>query len=128
LKGTPSILVVEDEMLIMHMMESALQDGGFDVVQASSSERAFQQLDAQERQFCAVVTDINLGRAKSGWDVAKRAREINSEIAIIYVSGHGAQEWATHGVPKSIMITKPFAIVQLLTAVSNLLNEGSRCG
>ena len=45
---------------------------------------------------------------KSGWDVAKHAREIDPKIAVIYVTGHGADDWTYHGLPKSILITKPF--------------------
>jgi hypothetical protein len=41
------------------------------------------------------------------------------------MTGDSAAEWASHGVPKSILLTKPFAPAQLLTAVSQLLNEGS---
>jgi DNA-binding response OmpR family regulator len=122
LEDAPSILVVEDEMPILNMMESTLGDGGFKVISASSGERAIQMLDAQNPPFQAVITDVNLGPRKSGWEVAKHAREIDPEISIMYVTGHGADDWASQGLPKSIMLTKPFAIAQLLTAVSNLLN------
>src|ERR1700722_11021479 len=128
LEDAPSILVVEDEMLILNMMESTLEDGGFKVVLATSGERAIQMLDAQNPPFRAVITDVNLGRKTSGWDVAKHAREIDPEIAIIYVTGHGADDWASQGLPKSILLTKPFAVAQLLTAVSNLLNGGPQQG
>jgi DNA-binding response OmpR family regulator len=128
LEDTPSILIVEDEVLILHMMESTLEDGGFKVILAASGEQAIQTLDAQKSAFRAVITDVNLGRKKSGWDVAKRAREINPEIAVIYVTGHGADDWTSHGLPKSILITKPFAVAQLLTAVSNLLNGSPQQG
>ncbi|MDB5505240.1 MAG: response regulator [Tardiphaga sp.] len=123
LEKISSILVVEDEVLILHMIESGLEEGGFSVMLAASADRAVELLDAQKPPFCAVITDINLGRAKSGWDVAKHARELAPDIAVIYVSGHGAYDWASHGLPKSVMITKPFAIAQLLTAVSHLLNS-----
>jgi DNA-binding response OmpR family regulator len=124
LEDTPCILIVEDEVLILHMMESALEDGGFKVILASSGERAIQMLDAQKPPFRAVITDVYLGREKSGWDVAKHARE----IAVIYVTGHGADDWTSHGLPKSILITKPFAVAQLLTAVSSLLNGSPQQG
>ena len=124
MEDKPSILVIEDEMLILHMMESALEDGGFQVVLASSAERAMLMLDEQSLPFRAVITDVNLGPGMSGWEVAKRAREISPEIAVIYVTGHGGEDWLSHGLPKSVMITKPFAVAQLLTAVATLLNCG----
>jgi DNA-binding response OmpR family regulator len=128
LEDNPHILIVEDEMLILHMMESTLEDGGFKVIPASSGEQAIQMLDAQNPRFRAIITDVNLGRKTSGWVVAKHAREIDPEIAVIYVTGHGAVDWTSHGLPKSILITKPFAVAQLLTAVSNLLNGSPQQG
>jgi CheY-like chemotaxis protein len=72
------------------------------------------------------VTDINLSRDKlSGWEVARRAREINPDFPVIYMSGDNAEDWASKGVPHSIMLAKPFASAQLVTAVSQLLNVGT---
>ena len=41
------------------------------------------------------------------------------------MSGDSAADWASAGVPNSIMLTKPFAPAQLVTAVSQLLNRGT---
>jgi hypothetical protein len=43
---------------------------------------------------------------------------------IIYITGGAADEWPSHGVPKSILLAKPFAPAQLVAAVSQLLNIG----
>jgi hypothetical protein len=41
------------------------------------------------------------------------------------MSGKSAADWASKGVPNSIMLEKPFAPAQLVTAVANLLNTGT---
>jgi hypothetical protein len=41
------------------------------------------------------------------------------------MSGKDAADWASKGVPNSIMLAKPFAPAQLVTAVSQLLNTGT---
>jgi hypothetical protein len=41
------------------------------------------------------------------------------------MSGDSAGDWAANGVPNSIMLNKPFAPAQLVTAVSQLLNTGA---
>ena len=111
------------------MVETTLGDGGFKVISASSGEQAIQKLDGQRPAFRAVVTDVNLGRnSLTGWDLAKHAREINPDTVVIYMTGHGADEWASHGVPKSVLMTKPFAPAQILTALSNLLNSSPQQG
>jgi DNA-binding response OmpR family regulator len=117
------ILVVEDDHLIQCVVEQSLTDGGFESVIASSGKNAVELLDASERKYRALVTDINLGRGGiDGWDVARHAREIDPNFPVVYMSGKDADDWASKGVPNSIMLAKPFAPAQLVTAVSQLLN------
>ncbi|WP_425994941.1 response regulator [Afipia sp. DC4300-2b1] len=118
------ILVVEDEMLLQALLEETLKDGGYDVTVVSTGEEAIKLLDADEPKYRALVTDVNLGRKVDGWDVARRAREINADTGVVYITGHGAADWASRGVPNSIVLTKPFAPAQLITAVSQLINTG----
>ena len=42
------------------------------------------------------------------------------------MTGTEAEQWASHGVPNSILLTKPFAPAQLVTAISQLLNAGGQ--
>jgi DNA-binding response OmpR family regulator len=122
----PVILVVEDDQLIQRVVEESLTDGGFEIVIASSGENAVELLDASAGTYRALVTDINLGRDKiDGWDVARHAREIDPNFPVVYMSGRDAGDWASKGVPHSIMLGKPFAPAQLVTAVSQLLNTGT---
>jgi hypothetical protein len=41
------------------------------------------------------------------------------------MTGVAADQWASMGVPESILLQKPFAPAQLVTAISNLLNTGT---
>jgi hypothetical protein len=41
---------------------------------------------------------------------------------VIYVTSVAAEEWTSQGVPKSLLIQKPFAPAQITTAISRLLN------
>ena len=120
------ILVVEDDQINQMLVEETLGDGGFAAVVASSGEKAVELLDDSGTNYRALVTDINLGGNKlDGWDVARRAREIEPTFPVVYMTGDSAADWASKGVPNSIIITKPFAPAQLLTAVSQLLNAGT---
>lgn len=119
------ILVVEDEALIRDVVEETLDDGGFKVVLSTSGEDAVKLLDLREPKFRALVTDINLGRgAMNGWEVARHARVVDPDLAVVYMTGDSAAEWAAQGVPNSVLLTKPFAPAQLVTAVAQLLNIG----
>jgi DNA-binding response OmpR family regulator len=120
----PTILVVDDDPLIQSIVEDALTDGGFEIVTASSGEDAIDLPEDQSVKYRAVVTDINVGRDKlDGWDGARRAREIDAGLPVVYMTGASADDWAPKEVPSSILMRKPFAPAQLLTAVSQLLND-----
>jgi DNA-binding response OmpR family regulator len=126
MQALPIILVVEDDDLVQSIVEETLVDGGFQIVIAPSGEQAVALLDSAAGKYRALVTDINLGRDKlDGWDVARHAREIDPEFPVVYMSGDSAEDWASKGVPNSIMLSKPFAPAQLVTAVSQLLNSGT---
>ena len=121
-----AILLVEDDQTIQSVIEESLSDGGFEITIASSGEQATQLMGAANPQFRAVVTDINLGRDRmDGWGVARHARESKPDMPIIYMTGDSADEWASKGVPNSILLTKPFAPAQLVTALAHLLNTGT---
>ena len=120
----PTILVVEDDQLVQGMVEESLTDGGFAVAIAASGEEAVALLKSKAASFRALVTDINLPGKADGWEIARLAREIVATLPVVYMTGAAGDEWASKGVPESILLTKPFAPAQLVTAVSQLLNAG----
>lgn len=119
------IMVVEDDPVIQTLVEEALRDGGYEPAIAASGEEAVTLLKGNRDHYRALVSDINLKGRMDGWEVAKQAREIDPAFPIIYMTGAAADEWPSHGVPNSILLTKPFAPAQIVTAISQLLNEGS---
>lgn len=121
----PIILVVDDEELLQSFVADALHDGGFGAVVTSSGEEVMTLLKTNNGQYRALVTDIDLKGKMDGWEVAQHAREIHPEFPIIYMSGAAAADWTSKGVPNSVMLSKPFAPAQLLTALANLLNSGT---
>lgn len=120
----PIILVVEDDDPIQGIVEDSLADGGFEAAIAASGEEAVTLLKSGTANYRGLVTDINLKGRMDGWEVARRAREIDPAFPVVYMSGAAAGQWPSHGVPNSIMLEKPFAPAQLVTAVSQLLNVG----
>jgi CheY-like chemotaxis protein len=117
------VFVVEDEVLIQAVVCPALEDAGFSVMVASSGDDAVSILEKDEPPpIRALVTDVALRTDVSGWDVARRARELHPDIPVVYMTGGNADEWAANGVPNSVLITKPFAPAQIVTAVAQLLN------
>jgi DNA-binding response OmpR family regulator len=121
LNELPIILVIEDDRELQSMLEDALQDGGFQPAIAGSGEEAITLLKAFRTKYRALVTDITLLGTLDGWRVARGAREIDPSFPIIYITGGGADDWTTKGVPNSILLQKPFGPDELVAAVNKLL-------
>jgi DNA-binding response OmpR family regulator len=118
----PLVLVVEDEYPIQGIVEDALTEGGFASDILSSGEEALTLFLGGLKNYRALVTDVSLKGRLNGWEIAARIREADASLPVVYMSGAHADEWASKGVPNSIMLMKPFAPAQLVTAVSQLLN------
>jgi DNA-binding response OmpR family regulator len=120
----PLILVIEDEYFLQEDLEKALADAGFASDILSSGEEALTLLMGGLKRPNALVTDVRLKGRLSGWEVARRIREKDPSFPVVYVTAYD-RDWPSEGVPNSIVISKPFATAQLLTALSNLLNFGT---
>lgn len=124
MEDLPVILIVEDEYALQGIVEDALEEAGFAVDILSSAEEALTLFRSGLKHYKVLVTDVNLMGTMSGWTLARQVREREPSFPVIYMTGAGAHEWASRGVPNSILLEKPFAPAQLVTAVSQLLNVG----
>ncbi|QQO34491.1 response regulator [Bradyrhizobium diazoefficiens] len=123
-----TVLVAEDDYQIQEMLEEALSEAGFRPQILSSAEEAATVLRSGIYEFRALVTDVGLKGATTGWDLARLVRERAADFPVVYVTGTPPGDWARLGVPNSILLTKPFAPAQLVTAVAQLLNTGGAKG
>jgi DNA-binding NtrC family response regulator len=118
----PMVLVIEDDAYLQSIVEHALSDAGFEAAIVASAEEAVTLLRVKLGKCWALVTETNPKGSLSGWDIAKAAREIDPDFPIIYIADTAANDQPIGCVPNSITIKKPFAPVQLVTAVSRLLH------
>jgi DNA-binding NtrC family response regulator len=93
---------------------------------SSSAAEALTLITSGVVKYRALVTDVQLEGKMSGWELARKVREIDPAFPVIYMTGAAADDWASQGVPESILLQKPFAPAQLVTAVSQLSNVTSR--
>ena len=116
------VLVVEDDELVQTTIEDSLSEGGFETAATASGEEAIGLLRENTAQYRVLVTDINILGRLDGWELARAAREMDPSLPVIYMTGTNGGEWASKGVPNSVLLKKPFAPAQIVTAVAALLN------
>lgn len=117
----PVVLLVEDEPLVLLVAQDALEAGGYKVVPAQLASEALDVLNTRIGELSGLVTDIRLPGGSDGWAIARHARELKADLPVVYVTADSAADWPVKGVPNSVVVQKPYAGAQLLTAISTLM-------
>jgi DNA-binding response OmpR family regulator len=116
-----TVLLVEDEPLISLEVAGYLSDLGFPVLVAFNGADAIGVLESRISELIAILTDIRLGGGPNGWQVGRRARELEPAMPVFYMSGDSSPDWSTHGVSGSQMLAKPFEPGVLASVMSYLV-------
>lgn len=112
-----TILVVEDEHFLRHVMVEFLTDAGCAVVEAATGERAI-YICHSDAPIDVVFTDIQLPGAASGFDVAETFRAARVNMPIVYTSGNSNNR--DRCVPGSLFFQKPYRVSEVLNACLRL--------
>lgn len=115
------VLLVEDEPLIALLAKDALETAGYAVIAATTGPEAIRILAERAHELSGLATDIRLPRGPDGWEIGRRARELRSNLPVVYTTGDSAVDWSARGVPESVVVQKPYATAQLLTVLSTLI-------
>jgi CheY-like chemotaxis protein len=113
------ILVVEDEELVSAVISDALTEGGFDVHVSSTGDDALDYLKAGNL-VDVLFTDIDLPGGVDGGYLARRAREMNPELPVVYASGKPLGLRHVAQVPGSIFLQKPYDLEQACLLVARI--------
>ena len=106
-----TILVCEDEALILMDIESTLLSAGVGVVQSAMSLEEGLAM-AGTGQFDAAVLDLHLGRDGWSYEIAHRLKE--KGVPFIFSSGTIDVVEGFHDVP---LVMKPFSTDQMISAL-----------
>jgi CheY-like chemotaxis protein len=82
----PTVLVVEDEVLIREVIRDELEDGGYAVVMAADADAAIAILEARN-DIHLVFTDIDMPGSMDGLKLAACVRDRWPPVHIIITTG-----------------------------------------
>lgn len=125
MESAPLLLLVDDEAIIVELLSDALNDGGYALVTAVRAAEAIAIIEQRANELAGLITDINLDSDTSGWEIARRARELRPDLPVVYTTANAAADWPVEGVPKSVLVPKPFAPAQVVTAISTLVTKAA---
>src|SRR6266567_3989571 len=94
-------------------MVEALQEEGFDVINATNGEEALAWCG--RRVADVLITDIMLSGSVDGWQIAELCREHDPGLPVIYATGFSPV--APRPMPGSLCLRKPYHPKEILRAV-----------
>jgi CheY-like chemotaxis protein len=109
--------------MIIDVVTEALQDGGFTVRPEHDAEGALRALEECSDSLAALITDVNLASKVTGWELARRARALRPDLPVVYTSGYASAHRPREGVPHSILVPKPYAPAQIVSAIAALIDQ-----
>jgi CheY-like chemotaxis protein len=112
----PIVLVCEDDSFVRMVIVDYLIDHGCTVIEAGSGEDAVAFIDGPDQELDVLFTDIRLGGALNGWDVAEIFRERFPDLRVLYASGYSIEP--RPDVAGSAFFTKPYQIDEILGPAS----------
>src|ERR1700722_11522011 len=118
-------LFVEDEFLISEWVAQSLSEHGFDVQTVTNAADALRCLGSSPVDV--LFTDINLPGNMDGPPLARRARELQPHLPVVYASARANMLNPDERVPGSTFVPKPYEptlVGRLLAAASRAANAG----
>lgn len=123
---TSDVLIVEDEDDIRAMISGILEDEGYQVREAATSQAALEAVKTRKPNL--VVLDVWLkGSEMDGIELLAALKARYKNLPVIVISGHGTVETAVSAIRKGAFdyIVKPFKAAKLLVTATRAL-ENSR--
>jgi len=119
-----TILIIDDEKAIRKTLTEILSFEGYKIEEAADGEEGLKKF--REKAFDVVLCDIKMPKI-DGLDFLQRAVEVNPDVPIIMISGHGNIETAVEAVKKGAydFIQKPPDLNRLLITIRNAMERNT---
>jgi two-component system, cell cycle sensor histidine kinase and response regulator CckA len=125
LRGSETILLVEDSGPLRKLAKSFLESAGFQVFSAESGEDAVEVSNRCKGTFDLLLTDVVMP-GMNGRLLAEHLLPRQQGMRVLYMSGYTDGFIAGHGVlePGTDLLHKPFTEEVLIRRVREVLDEG----
>ncbi len=124
LRGTETVLLVEDEEAVRALATQVLRGLGYEVWQARNGAEALDLVRTSARPLSLLVTDVVMPQM-SGAELVHRVREVHPGVRALFISGYSNEAIARDGVlgPRTAYLQKPFTPEDLAVRVRRLLDS-----
>ena len=119
-----NILIIDDEKAIRKTLGEILSYEGYKLDEAGDGEEGLKKF--KEKEYDVILCDIKMPKI-DGIEFLEKAKEINPDVPIIMISGHGTIDTAVEAVKKGAydFISKPPDLNRLLITIRNAKDRTS---
>jgi PAS domain S-box-containing protein len=119
-----TILVVDDEATIRHLIDEVLDEQGYTVIGAGDGAAGLKVLQSGAR-IDLLITDVGLPNGMNGRQVADAARSLRPGLKVLFITGYAENAAVGNGhlEPGMELLTKPFTIEALSLKVAQILEK-----
>jgi PAS domain S-box-containing protein len=124
LRGTETVLLVEDEEVVREMATEILRDCGYHVLKAHHPQEALDLAADYEGEIHLMLTDVVMP-LMSGRQLAEQLMPVRPDMKVLYMSGYTDDAIVHHGVLEegTAFIAKPFSIDSLTLKLREMLDD-----
>ena len=123
--GNETILLVEDEEMLLDLLQIMIESNGYKVLTASNGEDAVKLYEQKKESIALVLSDMGLPKL-GGWEAFQRMKQINPDVKAILASGyldpHLKSEMLKGGARD--FIQKPYVPEQILRRIREIIDGG----
>jgi len=122
-KGSETILLVDDELMVLEVAVEVLRELGYTVLEAQGGRQAFELYNKKRDAIDLVILDMIMPDM-SGGETYDMMKEINPEVKVLLSSGYSIDGEATEILERGCdgFIQKPFSIDELSRKVREILD------
>nr|WP_294520013.1 response regulator [uncultured Rhodopila sp.] len=118
----PTVLVVEDEMMVRMPIAEYLRDCGYNVLEAGDAAEAIAAVN-EAGPVNVVFSDVRMPGRMDGFGLAEWFRSHYPEVPVLLTSGYNASRGVAIRVPGVKLIDKPYSQLQVARRIAALLDR-----
>ena len=122
--GDETILLVEDDEMLLSLERSMLEESGYRVLAASTPEAALSLAEEHPSPIQLLISDLIMPRM-NGKELSVTLKKIRPEMKVLFMSGYTSDIISSHGVIDQgiFFLQKPVSFVTLTSKVRELLDQ-----
>ncbi|GAB4442301.1 MAG: hypothetical protein Fur0044_38720 [Anaerolineae bacterium] len=122
--GTETILLVEDDEMVRHLVQRELQAEGYTVIEANAGDKALALVKQHEGEIDLLLTDVVMPQM-SGRELAQQLKEFYPQLKVLFISGYTSDSVVRRGLLTAEIefLPKPFSLGKLASKIREVLER-----